>query len=516
MNANDERTRSLWMSVAVAPEAPVLSVDVQCDTAIIGSGIAGLSCAYELAAQGQSVAVLDRGAIGGGITSRTTAHLTPICDDTISAMIKLRGEAASRLFYESQCAAVDRIEAICEQHGISCHFRRLDGLLFPAMGSDAKDAKETLETEYEAGRKIGVAVQRARGVPFAGFNDAPCLRYPHQATLHPLKFLKGLVSAIGERRGRLFANSPVVQVEESSVGVSLTTEAGRHVHAARTIVATNSPINDQVAIHSKLAPYRTYAMAFTLPRGAIDDALYWDTADPYHYVRLNPGPGSVDYLIVGGADHKSGEADDGDVRFEAVEAWIRTLLPDLGKEVHRWSGQVLDTVDYSGFIGKNPGNENIFIVTGDSGQGITHGVLSGLLLKDLILNGSSPWSGVYDPGRKPARAIANFVTENITAVKNFAESLAPGELRTVEELEPGKGAIVGIGSKKIAAYRDPDGNLHQRSATCTHLGCQVRWNSTETCWDCPCHGSHFSIDGDVLNGPALTSLASIESEPKSE
>jgi FAD dependent oxidoreductase len=279
-----------------------------------------------------------------------------------------------------------------------------------------------------------------------------------------LKYLKGLVSAIGERGGTLFANSPVVKVDESSARISVTTEAGRHVHAARAIVATNSPINDQVTIHSKLAPCRTYAMAFTLPRGAIDDALYWDTADPYHYVRLNPGPGSVDYLIVGGADHKSGEADDGDVRFEAVEAWIRTSLPDLGKEVQRWSGQVLDTVDYSTFIGKNPGNENIFVVTGDSGQGMTHGALSGLLLKDLILSGSSPWAGVYDPGRKPAGAIANFVSENITAVKNLAESLAPGGLRTVEELEPGKGAIVGIGSKKIAAYRDPDGSLHQRSA----------------------------------------------------
>jgi glycine/D-amino acid oxidase-like deaminating enzyme/nitrite reductase/ring-hydroxylating ferredoxin subunit len=513
MNANDEHTKSLSMSVAVAPDAPVLSMDVQCDSVVIGSGIAGLSCAYELAVEGQFVVVLDRGAIGGGITSRTTAHLTPICDDTISSMLKLRGETASRLFYESHCAAIDRIEAICEQHAISCNFRRLDGLLFPAMGSDAKEIRQTLQTEYEAGRKIGVQLERARGVPFATLNDAPCLRYPQQATFHPLKYLRGLISAIGERGGKLFANSPVIKVEEGGAGVSVTTETGLHVNAGRVIVATNSPINDKVAIHSKLAPYRTYAIVFTLPRGSIDDALYWDTADPYHYVRLNPGPGSVDYLIVGGADHKSGEVDDGDVRFEAVEAWTRSLLPDLGKEVHRWSGQVLDTVDYSAFIGKNPGNDNVFIVTGDSGQGITHGALSGLLLKDLILNGSSPWASVYDPTRKLGGADVNFASENIAAVKNYAESLAPGELRSVEELEPGKGAIIGIGSKKIAAYRKPNGTLHQRSAVCTHLGCQVQWNSTETCWDCSCHGSHFSIDGDVLNGPAIAGLAPIESMP---
>jgi glycine/D-amino acid oxidase-like deaminating enzyme/nitrite reductase/ring-hydroxylating ferredoxin subunit len=513
MNANDERTKSLWMSVPVAPDAPVLSADIQCDTLVVGSGIAGLSCAYELATEGQVVVVLDRGAIAGGVTSRTTAHLTPICDDTISSMTKLRGEATSRLFYESQCAAVDRIEAICEQHAISCNFRRLDGLLFPAMGADAKKTKETLETEYDAGRRIGVEVERAKGAPFVGFSESPCLRYPRQATFHPLKYLKGLVSEIGERGGRLFANSAVVIVEERDAGVSVTTKAGHRCTAARVIIATNSPINDQVAIHSKLAPYRTYAMAFTLPQDSIGDALYWDTADPYHYVRLNPGPGSVDYLIVGGADHKSGEADDGDVRFEAVEAWIRTLVPSLGKEVHRWSGQVLDTIDYSAFIGRNPENENVFIVTGDSGQGITHGALAGMLLKDLIRKGSTPWASVYDPTRKPTSAVTNFLSENITAVKNFAESLAPGELRSVGELEPGKGAIIGTGSKKIAAYRDPDGRLHQRSAVCTHLGCQLRWNSTETCWDCPCHGSHFSIDGEVLNGPATANLAPIELNP---
>ena len=171
---------------------------------------------------------------------------------------------AIRLFYESQCAAVDRIDAICEQHAISCHFRRLDGLLFPAMGSDANEKKETLQTEYEAGRKI--RVKRVRGVPFAGFNDAPCLRYPHPATFHALKYLKGLVAAIGERGGKLFANSAVVKAEESCAGVSVSTRGGVHVHAAR-VIATNSPINNQVAIHSKLAPYRTYAMAFTSPRG---------------------------------------------------------------------------------------------------------------------------------------------------------------------------------------------------------------------------------------------------------
>ena len=172
------------------------------------------------------------------------------------------------------------------------------------------------------------------------------------------------------------------------------------------VFATNSPINDRVELHSKMAPYRTYAMAFTLARGTLPDALYWDMADPYHYVRLNPGPGSIDYLIAGGADHKTGEADDGDVRFEAVDAWIRALVPALGKEVARWSGQVLDTIDYCGFIGRNPGSKNVFVATGDSGQGMTHGALAGILLKDLIVNGASPWEAVYDPHARRRRVLS--------------------------------------------------------------------------------------------------------------
>jgi len=418
MNVNFERTLSLWMSQEVAA-APKLREDVRCDTVIVGSGIAGLSVAYELTAVGQSVVVLDRGPLAGGMTSRTTAHLAPICDDGVSELEKLRGEEMARLFQESQSAAVDRIEAIVNRHNISCNFRRLDAFLFPAMGMDTKDAKEQQDKEFQAVRKTGTQVERYRGVPLKGFEDAPVLRYPDQATFHPLKYINGLIAAIEKTGGKLFQDSPVTKIEEHDNSVMVGTDAGT-VTATYAVFATNSPINDRVALHSKMAPYRTYAMAFTMPRGALPDALYWDMADPYHYVRLNPGRGKVDYLIAGGGDHKSGEADDGDVRFEAVEAWIRQLVPDLGKEVARWSGQVMDTIDYCGFIGLNPDSKNVYVVTGDSGQGMTHGALSGILVRDLIIAGSSPWREVYEPSRKPASGAINYVKENITAIQNFA------------------------------------------------------------------------------------------------
>jgi glycine/D-amino acid oxidase-like deaminating enzyme/nitrite reductase/ring-hydroxylating ferredoxin subunit len=451
------------------------------------------------------VVVLDRGTIAGGMTSRTTAHLAPICDDGVSALTRLRGEETARLFQQSQAAAVDRIEEIVRTHDIACNFRRLDAFLFPATGMDPADARKQQGEEYEALRKAGAAVERAIGVPLKGFEDAPVLRYPQQATFHPLRYIRALVEAIRDKGGLIFANSAVTNIEELENSVRVSTDSG-NVTAAHAVFATNSPVNDWVELHSKMAPYRTYAMAFTLPRGSLPDALYWDMADPYHYVRLNPGPGSVDYLIAGGADHKSGEADDGDVRFEAIEAWIRALVPQLGKEVHRWSGQVLDTIDYCGLIGRNPGNERVYVACGDSGQGMTHGALAGILIKDLIATGKNAWQEVYDPARTPPTSVINFINENITAIKNFAEYLMPAEIDGVDQLKPGQGGIIRDGNKKVAAARDRDGKLHLCSAVCTHLGCHVHWNSTEQCWDCPCHGSHFAPDGAVLNGPALSPL----------
>jgi hypothetical protein len=284
------------------------------------------------------------------------------------------------------------------------------------------------------------------------------------------------------------------------------------VSAAEAVIATNSPINDRFALHTQLAPYRTYAMALTIERDSIEDALYWDTLESYHYVRLESGRGNTQYLIVGGGDHKTGEADDGWARFEGLESWIRALLPKIGKVTHRWSGQILDPVDYSAFIGRNPGDEHIFVHTGDSGQGLTHGVVGSILMSNLILGHTTPWKDFYDPARVVLGAAKNFVAENVTALKNLAEYVAPGELTSTDELEPGQGGILREGLAKIAVYRDDNGALHRHSAACTHAGCHVHWNSLERCWDCPCHGSHFAADGTALNAPAIHALSSARTE----
>ncbi|MET3155249.1 FAD-dependent oxidoreductase [Bradyrhizobium diazoefficiens] len=496
---------SLWMETEIFPEAGGLKGDVHCDVAVVGSGIAGISTAYELCKRDKSVIVIDRTGIVSGMTARTSAHLAPLCDDLMSEFRKLRGAENAKLFYESQAAGVDRIEEIQASEKIACDFRRLDGYLFQGHGMPAN----IIDQELEAVQEVGAPVHRLVGVPLKGCESRHVLRYPRQATFHPLKYLAG-VAAVCEANGvRFFANSPVEEVAERDGAVTLRTAQGQ-ITAGHAVIATNASIAERFQLHSKVAPYRTYVLAFAIARGELPDALYWDTEDPYHYVRLQTGPDDHDFVLVGGEDHKSGEANDADQRFARLESWARELMPALGKVTHRWSGQVLDTIDYAGFMGREPGSERVYLAMGDSGQGLTHGVMGAMLNTALILGEESSWQAVYAPDRKPLAAARNFLRENLTVLQNLAEYVTPGEIASLEELKPGEGAILRRGLEKIAAYRDKAGELHLHSASCTHIGCHLHWNSFETCWDCPCHGSIFAPNGQPINAPAVSALRPVE------
>jgi glycine/D-amino acid oxidase-like deaminating enzyme/nitrite reductase/ring-hydroxylating ferredoxin subunit len=507
MNVSDERSRSLWLDDAPEISAPAYAEDgANSDVAIIGSGISGLSVAYALAQRGRRVIVLDRGPIGRGMTARTTAHLASELDDFYSELIKRRSADEARLFAESQIAAIDSVEAIVRDNTIDCDFARVDGYLF----GHTRDAAQDLEEEYDGARAAGLPVEWADRAPMLGVDTGPALRFPDQARIHPLKYLAGLARAIEKRGGRLYADSAVVDVDEDDGTVELTLENGAKVQAQHVVVAANTPFNDRVAIHTKQAPYRTYAMAFEVPSGAVHDALMWDTLDPYHYVRIQPGRRGHS-VIVGGEDHRTGLANDAQVRFANLDAWARARFPGLGAVSHSWSGQVYEPVDYLPYIGRNPGNERVFIVTGDSGQGMTMGATAGLIIPDLIEGRENRWAEIFRPSRKSLSSALTYLDENKDVAANFAEYVAADTKASADEINPGEGGLLRDGVKIIAAYRDPRGELHMQSAACTHIGCIVHWNSFEQCWDCPCHGSQFSPEGDVMQGPAFRPLGEMTS-----
>jgi glycine/D-amino acid oxidase-like deaminating enzyme/nitrite reductase/ring-hydroxylating ferredoxin subunit len=502
-------TSSFWYEDVGLEKRPSLAQDASCDLVVIGSGIAGLSTAYEAARCGWKVMVIDRAeTIGGVMTPRTTAHLATELDDYYFYLIKARGEGDAGIYHESQVAAVNRIEAICADERIEADFKRLDGFLVPAETAHMRD----LEDEFEACRKIGVEVEWTDDPPVQIPEGTRALRFANQARFHPLKYVRGLIAAIEGREGRIHGSTVYVDYREENSGVVIETESGRSVRAGAAVFATNSPVNDKVTIHTKQVPDRTYVIAGPVPKGAAPDALIWDTLDAYHYVRIQPLGEAEDLLIVGGEDHRTGEATDMNERFARLEAWTRKRFAQFGGARHRWSGQVMEPVDFMPYSGRNPGNDNIYVHTGDSGQGITNGVAGALNIAALLFDQKAHFAEIFDPGRKPiaATALADFVIGRAADVKNLAGYVTGGEVDSVDEIKPGEGAIVRRGALKIAASRGQDGKLVERLATCTHVGCIVHWNPLEKCWDCPCHGSQFQPDGKVINGPAIRPLSAVE------
>ena len=510
------KSTSPWIETTPRIPTTSLTQNTRADVCVIGAGIAGLTTAYLLAREGRSVVVLDAGQLGNGQTSMTTAHLSNVIDDTFKEILRLHGPDGARLANSSHVSAVDRIAMICAEEHIDCRFERLDGYLF--LG--AKDKESTLDEELEAARVANARVTRLPQAPVSGFSSGPCLRFPQQAQFHPLRYLNGLANATVGRGGRIYTETKAVEAEGGERACVKTAE-GHEISAAAIVIATNSPFNDLVTIHTKQAPYHTYAIGARVTPGTITHALYWDTEDPYHYVRLQrlsnrelggDNDEDVDILIAGGEDHKAGQADDAEARFERLERWTRERFAGVGEVEFRWSGQVMETVDGVAYIGRNPGDKNVYVVTGDSGNGITHGILAGMLIGDLIAGRENAWAKLYDPSRKTLkpRALADYVAENANVVAQFRDYITPGSAKSVSDLKPGQGAVLRHGLKKIATYRDPNGNLHAFSAVCPHLGCVVRWDSCEQTWDCPCHGSRFDALGRVVNGPAISDLEATE------
>ena len=500
-------TSSFWYEDAGLEKRPALTEDTSCDLVVIGSGIAGLSTAYEAARWGWKVVVIDRQEmIGGVMTPRTTAHLASELDDYYHYLIKAVGEEDARLYHESQVAAINRIEAICLDEGIEADFTRLDGLLVPAEAGHFAE----LEKEYDACRAIGVKVEWTEEAPVPLPQGTRALRFPDQARFHPLKYVRGLIGAIEQREGRIHGSTVYVDHREQDGSVVVETESGPRITAKAAVFATNSPVNDKVTLHTKQVPDRTYVIAGPVPKGSVTDVLLWDTLDAYHYVRLQPLGSGDDLLIVGGEDHRTGEATDMDERFAHLHAWTRERWPSFGEVHYRWSGQVLEPVDFIPYSGRNPGNDNIYVHTGDSGQGMTNGVAGALNIAAMLFEQKARFAEILDPSRKPkaGTSLAEFVKGRADDVKNLTEYVTGGDIGSVDELKPGEGAIIRRGAKKIAAYRAEDGTVIERLATCTHVGCIVHWNPLEKCWDCPCHGSWFRPDGSVINGPAIRPLAS--------
>jgi glycine/D-amino acid oxidase-like deaminating enzyme/nitrite reductase/ring-hydroxylating ferredoxin subunit len=500
MEASSGQTRSVWLETARVPPRGALDRDIDADVCVIGGGLAGLTTAYLLSREGRSVIVLEDGEIGSGETGRTTAHLSNAVDDRYCELERLHGERGARLAAASHSAAIDRIERIVADEGIECGFLRLDGFL--VLGPE--QPPDLLQRELAAARRAGLTGVEACVEPALPTWQAPCLRFPRQAQFHPMRYLAGLARAFESRGGRVYTHTHVTAIEPGRRMLART-DHGFMVEAGAAVVATNTPINYRVAIHTKQAAYRTYVIGLQIPHGSVRPALFWDTLDPYHYVRLTDADGG-ELLVVGGEDHKTGQEQDIAARYARLEAWARARFPMAETVQYQWSGQVMEPVDGVAFIGRDSGTPNLYVATGDSGMGMTHATIAGILLTDLIAGRENEWAALYDPGRVTLRATGEFVRENLNVAAQYTDLVSGGDVESADSVARGSGAVIRRGTTKVAIYRDADGRVHEMSAICPHLGCVVAWNPGERTWDCPCHGSRFDACGRVVNGPANSDL----------
>lgn len=495
---------SIWLDAAI-PERDT-PPEHQADVVVIGAGIAGLTTAFELARRGVDVSVLDDGPIGGGETGRTSAHLTSAIDDRYYELEQRFGRGGAQLIAESHSVAIDYIEAMCRARNIDCDFRRVDGYLINPPGHHIDDHRE-LEREMAAAQRAGLECDLVDEAPLP-FDTGPALRFARQAEFHPLKYLRGLAEGVLEMGATIHTGVHVEGIEKG-MPLTLNLAGGRKMLARAVVDATNGAMSSYLHMHLRQAAYRSYVLAFEIPRDMIPHALIWDTQDPYHYLRIAPGEYGHELLVVGGGDHRVGQGHP-EQQWTELEEWTRQWIPAAGRVAARWSGQIIEPADGSAHIGRLPDMDHVYVISGDSGEGLTHGTIAGLIIPEMMHGKHPHWAPVYDPSRSHMHSAGTLISEAVKSSAPFLDWIKPGDVKDLDAIAPGDGAVVRRGLHLVAAYRDPDGRYHLRSATCPHLRGAVHWNSAEKTWDCPCHGSRFDAYGRCVNGPSQRDLDPIE------
>jgi glycine/D-amino acid oxidase-like deaminating enzyme/nitrite reductase/ring-hydroxylating ferredoxin subunit len=506
MPTTSPQHNSVWRATAQLPEHPPLGESLSTGVCVVGAGLSGMTTAYLLLREGEEVVVLDDGPIAGGETGGTTAHLNSELDDGYTELERLFGSEGLKLASDSHAAAIDLIESIAQEEQIDCDFERLESYLFGPPGESA----EFLTEELGAIQRAGITgVDKVARAPLDGFDTGPALRFANQAQFHVLKYLAGLEKAITRRGGKIFLYSHVTEVVDGRP-VKVTTREGHGVTAGAVVLATNAPIGERLLYSSRQGAHRSYVIGLEVAKGAVYPAQYADTAEPYHYARLHPLDDERELLMVGGEDHKTGQEDEADGRYERLERWARERFLAAGRVLYRWSAQLMEPFDALAFLGRDPGSDNVYVITGDSGMGMTHGTLGAMICADLIRGRDNPWAELYSPKRLEAGAVPTMLREGVNEISKLGHWLRAGEVASADEIAPGSGAVMRRGLGKVAVYKDEQGTVLERSAVCSHLGCIVAWNPEAGSWDCPCHGSRFAPDGEVLNGPAIKALAEVE------
>jgi glycine/D-amino acid oxidase-like deaminating enzyme/nitrite reductase/ring-hydroxylating ferredoxin subunit len=501
-------TTPYWSTSATLPHFPALAANADADVVVVGAGITGLTAAYLLAKAGKRVVVLERGRCAAIDTGHTSAHLTMVTDTRLNELVKALGKSHAQAVWDAGLAAIATIDDIVRTHEIDAAFDWVDGYLHAPVGEDAGKQVKSLEADAALAAEMGFDAYFVESVPLVG---RPGVRFADQARIHPRRYLAGVAEAFGAFGGRIYEHSNADEFCDDPRGVK---SNGHLVTCRDVIIATHNPlvggggVAGATLFQTKLALYNSYVVAGRVARDVVPDKLWWDTADPYKFLRVEP-QGDHDLVILGGEDHKTGQQEDTEACYRRLEEHLLTLVPGL-ELTHRWSGQVIETPDGLPYIGLSADHQ--YSATGYAGNGLTFGTVAAVMISDAILERANPWRELFDPARKAlTRGLWDYVKENVDyPYYMIRDRFAGADAKSLRAVARGQGRIIEYNGAKAAAYRDASGAVSLRSATCTHMGCTVGWNPTERTWDCPCHGSRFTPTGEVISGPAEAPLRAAE------
>lgn len=474
------------------------------DVLIVGGGITGITTGLLLQKAGKTCLIAEAHNLCFGTTGGTTSHLNTFLDTTYDQIIKDFGEHNAQLVARATRQSLDLFKQHVQEYNIDCGYEEKNGYVYAQTDEQADQLQKLLDASERAGTQVAYSSDIPVPVEYKS-----AIVYKKQAQIHPSRYVLALARALQDAGGVIKEHCLVDKFSEENGLLTIETSKGT-IRAKQLIYATHIPPGVNL-LHFRCAPYRSYAIAAELKEEAYPNGLAYDMYDPYHYHRTQTIDGK-NYLIVGGEDHKTAHIKNTEACFHHLESYVRKYY-NVERVAYQWSSQYFEPADGLAYIGHLPGNpDNVYVATGFGGNGITYSHIAAMILRDLLTTGQSEYADLFAPGRvKPMAGFAAFVKENADVVKEFIQKkFFIGKLPQLADIAPGEGRLVKYEGESIALYKDTQGVLHAVDPVCPHAKCNVDWNSAEKSWDCPCHGSRFSYEGEVLTGPSRKGLDKIE------